>query len=292
MGTDYAGSRNGPTVNMAPSRPDHERAVDGGHPADAGGGRLGRRRACRPGTVQAAGERPVNRLRHRAAQRRISVVSRRAGLLSAGQRESLERDGYLLVPSLLDDSVLAPMRARLDELVYQTLAAWDANPGQDVEERGVVHAAVGMSDPRFAPCREHPLLAEAAAVMLGPDWHLGGLGLRAPLPGCGHQGLHPDYYPGHRTHGPWRTLAAMWCISAFTPDNGPLRVIPGSHRVDRNPADALPLGCEMGPHPAEVKLIAPAGSVILFNNADLWHSGTFNYSPAPRPAVTATLVRP
>ena len=33
--------------------------------------------------------------------------------------------------------------------------------------------------------------------------------------------------------------------------------------------------------------MAPAGSVIMFNSADLWHSGTFNYSPAPRLAVTA-----
>jgi ectoine hydroxylase-related dioxygenase (phytanoyl-CoA dioxygenase family) len=55
----------------------------------------------------------------------------------------------------------------------------------------------------------------------------------------------------------------MWCISAFTPENGPLRVIPGSHRIDQNPADALPLGCEMGPHPAEVKLVTPAGSLIF-----------------------------
>jgi ectoine hydroxylase-related dioxygenase (phytanoyl-CoA dioxygenase family) len=83
----------------------------------------------------------------------------------------------------------------------------------------------------------------------------------------------------------------MWCISAFTPDNGPLRVIPGSHRVDRNPVDTLPFGCEMGPHPAEVKFVAPAGSVILFNGADLWHFGTFNYSPVPRLAVTVTLLR-
>jgi Phytanoyl-CoA dioxygenase (PhyH) len=194
-----------------------------------------------------AGERLINRLRHRAAAAKNPVVSRRAVLLTAGQRESLEREGYLLVPSLLDELVLAPMRTQLDELVYQTLVAWDANPGQDVEERGVVHATPGLSDPGFAPCREHPLLADAAAAMLGPDWHLGGLELRAPLPGCGHQGLHPDYFPGHRTHGPWRSLSAMWCISAFTPDNGPIRVIPGSHRVDRNPCDALPLGCEMGP---------------------------------------------
>ena len=218
-------------------------------------------------------------------------MSRRDGLLTAQQRESLERDGYLLAPSLLDEIVLAPMRCRLDELVYQTLVAWDADPAQDVEERGVVHAELALSDSVFAPCREHPLLAEAAVAVLGADWHLGGLELRAPLPGCGHQGLHPDYFPGHRTHGPWRSLSAMWCISAFTPDNGPLRVIPGSHRVAQDPVDTLPLGCEMGPHPAEVKILAPAGSVILFNGADLWHSGTFNYSQAPRVAVTAALLR-
>ena len=218
-------------------------------------------------------------------------MSRRAGLLSAEQLDSLEGDGYVLVPSLLDEDVLAPMRARLDELVYQTLQAWDANPGQDVEERGAVSATLALSDPDFAPLREHPVLAEVAAAMLGPDWHLSGLGLRAPLPGCGHQGLHPDYYPGHRTHGPWRSLSAMWCISAFTPENGPLRVIPGSHCVARSPVDDLAYGSETGPHPAEVKLVAPAGSLIVFNNADLWHSGTFNYSPAPRLAVTATLLR-
>ena len=238
-----------------------------------------------------ARERLVNRLWPVQRQRRITVVSRRAGLLTAGQSETLERDGYLLVPSLLDGTLLAPMRARLDEVVYRTLVAWDANGGQDAGERGVVNATLGLSDPDFAPCREHPLVAAAAAAMLGPDWHLGGLELRAPLPGCGHQGLHPDYFPGHRTRGPWRSLSAMWCISAFTSENGPLRVIPGSHRIARSPVDDLAYGSETGPHPAEVKLVAPAGSVILFNNADLWHSGTFNYSPAPRLAVTAALLR-
>ena len=83
----------------------------------------------------------------------------------------------------------------------------------------------------------------------------------------------------------------MWTISAFTSENGPVRVIPGSHRVARSPVDDLAYGSEMGPHPAEVKLVSPAGSLILFNNADLWHSGTFNYSPAPRLAVTAALLR-
>ena len=48
----------------------------------------------------------------------------------------------------------------------------------------------------------------------------------------------------------------------------------------------------MGPHPDEVKLIAPAGSMILFNSASLWHSGTLNYSPGLRLAVTTYLSAP
>jgi ectoine hydroxylase-related dioxygenase (phytanoyl-CoA dioxygenase family) len=126
----------------------------------------------------------------------------------------------------------------------------------------------------------------AATAVLGPDWHVSGLLLRALLPGCGHQGLHPDFEQ-RRTQGPWQALSAMWCISALTAVNGPLRVIPGSHQMIEPPIDMLAFGSGMGPHPAEVKIVAPAGSVILFNSADLWHSGTFNYAPDPRLAVTA-----
>jgi ectoine hydroxylase-related dioxygenase (phytanoyl-CoA dioxygenase family) len=127
--------------------------------------------------------------------------------------------------------------------------------------------------------------------VIGPGCEVDGLSVRAPLPGCGHQGLHPDFHPGHSTSGPWQVLAAMWCVTAFTRDNGPLRVIPGSHRSARDPVDDMTWP-GMGPHPDEVKLAAPAGSLILFNSASLWHSGTLNYSPAPRLAVSAYLRPP
>jgi ectoine hydroxylase-related dioxygenase (phytanoyl-CoA dioxygenase family) len=224
--------------------------------------------------------------RHRAE---TWPVRQQAELLSAQQRESLERDGYLLVPSLLDETVLGPIASRLEELVRQTVAPWDADPGRAAAkqvERGVVRVKLDRADPDFAPCCGHPLLSDAAAAVLGHTWYLAALSLRAPLPGCGHQGLHPDFEE-RRIAGPWQTLSAMWCITAFTLDNGPLRVIPGSHRVRKPPTDVLAFGSGMGPHPDEVKIVAPAGSVIMFNSADLWHSGTLNYSPAPRLAVTA-----
>jgi ectoine hydroxylase-related dioxygenase (phytanoyl-CoA dioxygenase family) len=189
------------------------------------------------------------------------------------------------VPSLLDQAVLGRLRSRLDELVRQTVAAWDDNQGQETPEPGVVGVKLDADDRDFAPCHDHPLLADAATAVLGPDWHVSGLLLRAPVPGHGDQGLHPDFAE-RRIWGAWQALSAMWCISTFTPDNGPLRVIPGSHRVSEPPIDMSAWGSGMVPHPDEVKIVAPAGSLILFNSADLWHSGTPNNSSAPRLAVT------
>jgi len=62
---------------------------------------------------------------------------------------------------------------------------------------------------------------------------------------------------------------------AVHPRQRALRVIPGSHRRRTPPIDTEHVcATGMGPHPDEVKIIAPAGSVILFRAADLWHAGT------------------
>jgi hypothetical protein len=213
--------------------------------------------------------------------------------LSSRQQRSLAEDGYLLMPSLLPAAAVAALAARLDELARAVIAEAeaDAAAGEQWEEAGVVRVRLDPADPGYAPLVRQPLLFSAADTVIGPGCRVGGLSLRAPLPGCGLQGLHPDFFPGHRTSGPWQVLAAMWCITGFARDNGPLRVIPGSHRSARDPVDDMEFP-GMGPHPDEVKLIAPAGSLILFNSASLWHSGTLNYSPGLRLAVTTHLSAP
>jgi hypothetical protein len=80
-------------------------------------------------------------------------VGHQAGQLSAQQRESLECNDYLLVPRLLDETVLGRIASRLEELVRRTAAAWDADPDRAVAEQvepGVVREA-GPSRPRFRP---------------------------------------------------------------------------------------------------------------------------------------------
>jgi len=211
--------------------------------------------------------------------------------LTSQQRRFLSEDGYLLAPSVLAADAVDALAGRLDVLARAIAGEWDATPGKQSEEAGVARIRLDPADPGYALLVRHPLQFSAAGTVIGPGCQVDGLSLRAPLPGCGHQGLHPDFFPGHSISGPWQVLAAMWCITAFTPDNGPLRVIPGSHRSKHDPVEDMEFP-GMGPHPDEVKLIAPAGSLILFNSASLWHSGTLNYSPGLRLAVTAYLSAP
>jgi Phytanoyl-CoA dioxygenase (PhyH) len=216
------------------------------------------------------------------------VVTNRAGL-AAEQTNALRQNGYLVIPAVLDPAAIATMRARLEREVSQAVPVLLAGSPPDGVEVGVVHADLAVGEPDFALCHRDPIVAVAADAMIGGPWRLRELSLRAPLPGFGHQGLHPDYELRHTT-GPWQSLSAMWCITPHTADAGPLRVIPGSHQVAQDPTVHMAFGYEMGPHPNEVRLTAPAGSLILFNGADLWHSGTFHYTAKPRLAVTASFV--
>jgi ectoine hydroxylase-related dioxygenase (phytanoyl-CoA dioxygenase family) len=237
-------------------------------------------RAVRPGPA-CSRENALRRGEHRTS---VGSVAGQAAL-SSRQRRSLLDQGYLVVRSQLDPAVLARIRGRLEEVVQQTVAAWAEDPSLDTTEACVI-AHFGLDDPDFVPCHRHPLLGNAAALVLGDAWHVRSLDLRAPIPGAGEQGLHADYSQ-RRTEGPWRTLSAMWCVTPFTRDSGPLRVIPGSHHRAEPPIDTEHgYATGMGPHPDEVKIIAPAGSVILFYAADLWHSGTFNYTPEARLGLT------
>ncbi|MEE3338326.1 MAG: phytanoyl-CoA dioxygenase family protein, partial [Candidatus Latescibacterota bacterium] len=53
----------------------------------------------------------------------------------------------------------------------------------------------------------------------------------------------------------------------------------GSNRSGQHPKDAL--DDPTAPHPDEVILTAPAGTVVVFNS-HTWHGGTLNRSDEPR----------
>jgi hypothetical protein len=150
-----------------------------GHPPWPGG--------CLGGAVALAGWRPwrgggldgaaafagENALPCRECCATVGCVAVQAKLTSR-QRTFLLGQGYLVVRSQLAPAALGPIKDRLGGLVRETVAAWAEDPSLDTTEACVV-AEFGAADPGFAPCSQHPLLADAAALVLGDAWHVRGL---------------------------------------------------------------------------------------------------------------------
>lgn len=74
----------------------------------------------------------------------------------------------------------------------------------------------------------------------------------------------------------------VWMLDDFTLENGPTRLVPGSHRWGKLPQDEL--ADPKARHPKEILLTGKAGSVVVMN-AHLWHGGTANRTDRPRCAM-------
>ncbi|MNY11846.1 Phytanoyl-CoA dioxygenase (PhyH) [compost metagenome] len=122
-----------------------------------------------------------------------------------------------------------------------------------------------------------PLLLAAVHHVLKRRFYLQAVHGRAPMPGFGQQGLHPDW-PAGRYEAP-QVVTALALLDDFTRDNGATRVVPGTHRLsaraDRRMADPSHV------HPEQVIVEAKAGAILVFNG-HLLHSATRNQSRAPR----------
>jgi ectoine hydroxylase-related dioxygenase (phytanoyl-CoA dioxygenase family) len=207
-----------------------------------------------------------------------------ARLLTAAERARLDEDGFLPLPGVLTAAQLQVIRDRLAELS----AAEGDQAGIEVhQEEGTDRLAdLVNKDPVFAVCFTSPRVLAAVAHVLG-DFTLSSLNSRAALPGAGLQRLHTDWGEPVPA-GDYQVCNSIWLIDDFTPDNGPTRVVPGSHRSGQLPGRAL--ADPWAPHPGEVQLLGQAGTVVIFN-AHLWHGGTLNTTRQPRRALHSYFCR-
>jgi len=126
-----------------------------------------------------------------------------------------------------------------------------------------------------------PKVLAAIAHVLGNDIKLSSLNSRAALPGKGLQGLHADWHEAVEP-GEYQVCNSIWLLDEFTKDNGATRLVAGSHRFGKMPSQDMP--DPSAPHPDEELLLAPAGTVVVFNS-HTWHGGTLNRTSSPRRAV-------
>ncbi len=197
-------------------------------------------------------------------------------LLSHDEKQFLDEQGYLPLPEIMNHAQVDALRTRFDELVEEE----GEKAGTEVHQEAGTNRLSNLVDKGeiFEICFTHPRVLAAMRHVLGPDFRLSSLNGRAALPGQGLQGLHADWGTGVEP-GDYYVCNSIWLLSDFTEQNGATRVVPGSNRSGQHPKDAL--DDPTVPHPDEVILTAPAGTVVVFNS-HTWHGGTLNRSDEPR----------
>jgi ectoine hydroxylase-related dioxygenase (phytanoyl-CoA dioxygenase family) len=205
--------------------------------------------------------------------------------LTQAEKDQLDRDGYLPLAGIMSPQLVAQITQRVDELI--------AAEGDDAGKE--VHQEVGTGrlsdlvnkDPLFEICFTNPRVLAAISHVLGGDLKLSSLNFRAALPGFGLQGLHADW-SGAVAPGEYVVCNSIWLLDDFTESNGSTRIVPGSQRSGKVPHDVMPDPTK--PHPDEIQLIAPAGTVVIFNS-HTWHGGTLNTTDKPRRAMHSYFTR-
>jgi ectoine hydroxylase-related dioxygenase (phytanoyl-CoA dioxygenase family) len=206
--------------------------------------------------------------------------------LSENNKRCLDQAGYVVLPDFIQPDLLAQLRSRIASLFTEEGDQAGNEFKQEPGCRRLANLVNKGEEFRAAICE--PRLLEYIRHVLGPEIKLSSLNARSVnAPGAGAQPLHVDMAAIPDDRGYW-VCNSLWMLDDFTPENGTLRVIPGSHRWRRLPQDTLT--DPFASHPGEVLVTGKAGTVVIVN-AHLWHGGTANRSGASRTALHAFFCR-
>ena len=209
----------------------------------------------------------------------LHTLGVREDTLSDQEKEQLDREGYLPLTGVLSAETLKALRDRVRELTDLE----GADGGKEVhKEAGTSRLSDLVNKGEvFDICFTHPRVLAAVAHVLGGDLKLSSINARAALPGEGAQALHADW-AGPVAPGDYHVCNSIWLLDDFTAENGATRLVPGSQRSGATPREAMADPKEA--HPDEMLLLAPAGTVVIFNS-HTWHGGTLNRTAHARRAL-------
>jgi ectoine hydroxylase-related dioxygenase (phytanoyl-CoA dioxygenase family) len=205
--------------------------------------------------------------------------------LPATDRRALDERGYLILGDVFSLELLALLRQRVDELFADEGEAAGAEFKQEPGCRRLANL-VDKGDV-FREVIAHPRILKYVRHVLGPDIKLSSLNARSVNPGGGAQPLHADMGAVADGKGYW-VCNTTWMLDDYTPDNGALRLVPGSHRWNQlpqqGPADP------MAGHPGQILVTGRAGTVVVIN-AHAWHAGMANGTNRARTSLHAFYCR-
>jgi len=195
--------------------------------------------------------------------------------LSEPQKRQLDDEGFFIVENVLTPDDCAAMRAEFDRIH----ATEKERGGHEVHvEPGARRISnVFNKTDAFDKCLWIPEVLAASTYLLG-EIKVHGANLRDPVKGHGQQDLHVDV--PKKFDDDWWVVNSMIMFDDMTLDNGPTRVVPGSHRwapinvpyvnigdwqpQPPSPEDQARMPDDLSaPYPGEVLVVAPAGMVIF-----------------------------
>ena len=200
--------------------------------------------------------------------------------------DSFVRDGYAVFSGLYAPALMQRWRE-----AYRPLCEAASLPGRppvswlgDLLEAAPAH---------FTPLVAQPQLLAFAERVMGPFVQIDSTAFNlfpsVPTEAAAGRvnGWHRDRYafvPQTRDYvRPW-CINTLCYLQDLTADNGPLRVIPGSHR------DPVVFSADerVRPHPRE-RLLAPRAGDVVVTHGLLAHSGTPNTGNGPRYFISTSL---
>ena len=198
-------------------------------------------------------------------------------MLTASEKEHLDRHGFLLLKSLIPLDTTAELRERSLALAaaeretgksHTYLANDSAQRVWNLVDKGEI----------FETAIQQPKILVAMEYLLGADCTLSSFTVNVLYPGATDAGLHIDYplsaLPTPRPSFPM-VANSVYFLDDFTLENGATSCVPGSHRR----LEALPeAGVEYGD---EMQICGPRGSVLIVNGA-IWHGSSENRTNKPR----------
>jgi hypothetical protein len=217
----------------------------------------------------------------------------RDDLLTAEEVRFLDTHGYLVLGQVLTGAQTRRIADRLEALMREEgdqagSELLDSPYIRHPKEAGADRLADLVNKGEiFDVFYTHARVLAAISRVLGRELKLSSLNYRAARPGAGEQKLHVDWHEPVEP-GDYKVCNSIWLLDDFSRANGATRVVPGSHLAGRLPQDVL--ADPAAPHPDEVLLEAPAGTVAVFNS-HVWHGGTRNTTDRLRRAVHSYFCR-
>ena len=208
-------------------------------------------------------------------------------MLTKEETAFLEANGYLNLGQLLTLEQVEQINARIAELMQTE----GEQAGSELAESKYIRHPKEEGADRLADLVNkgsvfdifytHPRVLAGIEAVLGQEYKLSSLNYRAAKPHQGLQKLHVDW-KNTVANGAYKVCNSIWLLDDFTENNGSTRIVPKTHTWSILPEDAMADPTDK--HPDEIRIIAPAGSVFIFNS-HVWHGGTTNHTERDRRSI-------